>query len=391
MNKLIVFLLGLGLWMGGYAESADSVSPSKQASFIEAYGALGNVFQTNDFVKDIPSYHSFSLRYAFASNGNSWEDIAYNMPFWGIGFYMPFFTKNPGLGNPYSFYFFRGSTLGQFTDNLGLILELNLGLSMNWKHYDALSNPDNVAIGSSNNAHVGLRLYLEYFLSKDLDLKFGVDLNHFSNGSSRLPNRGVNMGALSLSLAYHINPPEKGYLLQHSSLKPPVIPRHIDHEAQFVFSNRQTKFSTEGTGLTSQYIDKNFSVLGLIYSPMIAKGHKYKWGPSILLMYDESSNAKAWRDSEDVLHVKTANFSDQLSIGLALRGEISMPIASVYASVGYNVYHKHHFDKAFFQNIGIKAYFKDNFYGAFGISATDFSIAQFLYWSFGYTFSSNHY
>jgi len=315
--------------------------------------------------------------------------MVYHLPYWGIGLYKPFFASNPGLGNPFSIYLFRGNTLAQFTDNLGLVLELDLGVSMNWKYYDPVHRPENRAIGSPNNVHIGSRLYLEYALFKNLDLKLGADLTHFSNGNARMPNLGINMGALSFSAAYKFNPLNKGFLLRNMHFNPPVIPRHVEHDAQFVFSSRQTKFDTKNTNLPSPYVDKDFMVLGVIYSPMMAKGCKYKWGPSIQFIYDESSNAKAWRDSNQLYDcVVLAKFPDRLSLGLALRGEISMPIVSVFAMVGYNVYHKHHFDRPLFQTAGVKIYLKDNFFASFSISAMEFKVAQYLYWSFGYTFSS---
>jgi hypothetical protein len=378
-----LFFVAVFLCFSGFSENTNS---PKRASFLEIFAAHGNVFSTNDFVKDIPRYNAFSLRYAQASNGSTWKDIAYNMPFFGVGFYMPFFADNPGLGNPFSIYVFRGNTLAQFTDHLGLILELNLGLSMNWNPHDIFDNPNNEAIGSSSNAHVGLRLLLDYNFAKHFDLKFGIDLNHFSNGNIRMPNKGVNIGALSLSLAYNFNPANKGFVLRNSDLRPPEIPFHINHEMQFIFSNRQTMFDREGTNLTSAYVDRNFTVLGLAYSPTFAKGYKYRWGPSIQFIYDESSNVKGHLNDDGHVVVQIADFSDRLSLGLGLRGEISMPVVSIFATLGYNVLHNHHFDNPFYQTIGVKAYLKDNLFASFGINAMQFTVAKFLSWGLGYTF-----
>jgi hypothetical protein len=315
------------------------------------------------------------------------------MPFFGIGLYKPFFANNPGLGDPFSIYMFRGSTLKQFANNLGLVLEMNLGLSMNWNPYDPFDNPRNRAVSTPNNVHVGMKLYLEYVLSRNFELKFGANLNHFSNGSSRKPNQGVNMGALSFSLAYNFNPPNKGSLL----LNPPIfdpptdVPFHLDHNVKFIISSRQTEFTDPS--LPSPFVDKHFTVLGLSYSAMFVRGYRHKWGPSVRFIYDESSNARAWReenpaDGQWYNRVAKASFPNRFSFGLGLTGEISMPVASIFATVGYNFYNKHHEDKSLYQVIGIKAYLQDNFFGTFGISATQFTVAQFLYWSFGYTFSS---
>ena len=393
MTRLFaLFFAGICLCFAAHSENTNL---PKRASFVEVNNAFGWVLNTNFFLEDIPGYQAFSLRYARASNGSTWEDFSYNMPFFGIGFYKPYFINNPGLGTPFSIYMFRGSTLTQFTDRLGLAFEMNLGLSMNWNPYDPFDNPENVAISTPNNIHVGMRSYFEYFLTRNLELTFGVDLNHFSNGSSRKPNRGVNMVALSFSMVYNFNPPNKGSLLRNPPLfEPPTdIPFHLDHNVKFIVSSRQTAFSIYNTNLPSPYVDVDFTVLGLAYDVMFVTGYKYKWGPSFRFIYDESSNARAWReqhpeDGQWYNRVATAPFFDRLSLGMGLIGEISMPIASVFATLGYSVYNKHHEDKSFYQVLGVKAYLKDNFFGTFGISATQFTVAQFLYWSFGYTFTS---
>jgi len=390
-NRILLLFLGVFLCFVGHSKNTEP----PRASFLEFNTAFGQVFNTNDFVSNIPGYQAFSLRFARASNGSRWEDFAYNMPFFGVGFYMPFFVNNPGLGNPFSIYIFRGNTLHQFTNDLGLVFEMSLGLSMNWDPYDIFDNPENLAISTRNNVHVGAGLFLEYSLSRNFDLKFGVNLNHFSNGASRRPNRGVNMGALSLSMVYNFNPPNKGVLLRNPPLlKPPTeIPRRIDHTVQFIASSRQTRFSTYNTGLPSPYLDRDFTVLGLAYSPMITRGYRFKWGPSVRLIYDESSNATARREThpESGLEhdrVFLAPFGDRLSFGMGLAGEITMPVISIFAKLGYSVFHRHHDDSRLYQVIGAKAYLQDNFFMTFGISATQFSVAQYLYWSFGYTISA---
>lgn len=266
---------------------------------------------------------------------------------------------------------------------------------MNWNPYDPFDNPENLAISTRNNVHVGMRLALEYSLSQNWDLKFGIDLNHFSNGASRRPNRGVNMAALSFSLAYNINSPNKGTLLRNPPLfEPPTdIPHRIDHHVQAIISSRQTSFSTEGTNLPSRYVDRDFTVLGLAYSAMLVRGFRYRWGPSFRLVYDESSRARAWRQYHPETgqwrdRVELAPFRDRMSLGIGLAGEISMPVTSFFAKIGYSIYHRHHDDSRLYQVVGVKAYLQDNFFATFGISATQFSVAQYLYWSFGYTFST---
>ncbi len=398
MKRGYVIILMIVLCFGIRAENTDSLFVAKRSSFIEAYSAAGTVFNTNEFVQDMKGFQALSLRYAFASNGDSWDDFAFNMPYVGIGFYMPFFNTNPGLGNPYSIYLFRGSTLAQFSDKFKWNLEINLGFSSHWDHYDLVDNPNNIAVGTANNVHVGLRSYLDYLLSEKWNLKLGVDLAHFSNGSWKMPNKGMNMGGLSLGLAYQINPPKKEFIARNSSLKPPIVQKHIEHDVQFFLSKRQRKFPVDAERyIYSQYdVDYDFRVFGLTYSPLFVRHYKYKWGPAVRITYDESLNAMAWKErnpetGELDLFVEQADVSGRLSLGMAMRGEIAMPGVSIYALLGFeNTPNKAYFDWEFFQLIGVKAHINKHLYACFGISAQQFSVAQYITFGVGYNFFSHH-
>lgn len=63
-----------------------------------------------------------------------------------------------------------------------------------------------------------------------------------------------------------------------------------------------------------------------------------------------------------------------------------MPRISIFANFGYNLLHGNEYDYRFYQIMGVKAYLKENLFGTFGIRASRFSKAQYLYWSLGYSF-----
>ena len=378
MKKLLLFF---ALTVFCFKIHANSLRPS---FFIDVNTEYGTVLNTDRFISDIQSYRAASIRFARAASGRSWQDFAFNMPFFGIGLYVPYFENNPGLGRPFSLYFFRGSTIRQFTNNFGLTWELNTGLSMNWNRHDPVDNPQNITIGSSNNVHIGLGFFFEYSLTRHFDLKLGAKFNHFSNGGVRMPNGGINTVALSLSAAYNINPPNRGFLLRHPPMTIPPIRQRIDHEMSLIVSSRQSEFLRIG----SRFVDHNFLVLGLVYSPKFVINYRFKVGPFARVIYDASSQATARREQDIsgqwVDRVHLAPMSDRLSLGIGISAEKTLPVVSVFGKLGYSVYHRHHSDLAFFQTIGAKVNITDNLFGTFGVSSTRFRIAQFLYWSVGY-------
>lgn len=352
----------------------------------------GIVLPTNKYIKEsdnIPLSASLSLKYGVYSRGDKWEDIAYGMPYYGIGIYASRFFNKRALGYPLSVFVFQGAEIKKFNRNVSLGYEINLGMSFNWKPFDAFDNPDNIALGSSVNVHVGANIYLKTPLSDKWDLRYGMGISHFSNGAQQLPNKGLNMASPFIELVYNFNgTPEP--TPEAKSLEAPVLEDRFDYDLTFTSSTRQIRIDTVGTGLPSRLIDKNFRVFGLSYSAMYIQNYKYRWGPSVELVYDESSGVRAWRqkhpeDGQFYDRVKLGDFHERISLGISVRGEITYPRHAFFCHMGYNLIHGNDYDFRFYQIIGLKAYLKDNFFGTFGIRAARFSKAQYLYWSIGYT------
>lgn len=371
----------------------DSIKP-KLPHFITINTTDGMVFATNDFVSGdykIPHYSAMSIKYGFSSKGDNWKDYAYGMPYMGIGLYAANFYREKDLGKPFSLYFFQGAQLHRFSPTLSLNYEWNLGGSFNWKHYDEFDNPNNIALGSTVNVHVGANLYMKWQVSTKLDLHAGAGFTHFSNGASSLPNKGLNMAGLFLEMTYHFNREEKKTPEFNPVYTPPKFKKHTAHDLSFLISARNAKVDTVGTGLASPFTNRKFKVLGASYSYMLCNTYRYKWGPSIEATYDESSGITSWRQQhpetgKELDRIKLGSVSDRFSAGLSMKGEILMPGYSIFGHLGYDVLHGNKLDNRFYQIIGVKLYLKEDFYGTFGIRATNFGRAQYLYWNLGYTF-----
>jgi hypothetical protein len=78
------------------------------------------------------------------------------------------------------------------------------------------------------------------------------------------------------------------------------------------------------------------------------------------------------------------DMKERFGVGIGLKGEITLPYVSYFANLGYNVIHGNERDSRFYQILGVKADIVSNIFGTFGIRATRFSKAQFIYWSLGY-------
>ncbi|MCC8147216.1 MAG: acyloxyacyl hydrolase [Bacteroidales bacterium] len=374
------------------ASAGDSIQ-IKTPQFITVNTNEGVVFPTNDFVAGeykIPHYSSYSIKYGFSARGDDWEDYAYGMPYMGLSLYFANFYREKDLGRPFSLYLFQGAQLYTLKPKLTLHYEWNLGSSFNWKYYDPFDNPRNVAVGSSVNIHVGANLYLKWKLYKSFDLHLGAGVTHFSNGASTLPNKGLNMASMFVELVYNFNTNEETPRLK-GKITPPSYKKHKVHDLMFLISSRHAKVDTLGTGLASEFTQRKFKVLGVSYSYMFSNSYRYKWGLGVDGIYDESSGMTSWRErhpesGQTFDRVKLGDFPDRFSLGLSVKGEMMMPAYSVFANLGYDIIHGNKRDKRFYQILGVKVYLRNNLFATFGIRATNFGKAQFLYWNLGYTF-----
>lgn len=389
---LLLLLLFAGNLLAEVSATDSLPAKRKEPRFLAINAMGGVVLPTNAYIKEgnkMPAFNALSLKYGVYSSGDRWEDIAYGMPYYGIGLYSARSFHKKALGYPVSLYLLQGANIKDLSRKTSLGFELNLGMSFNWRAYDAFDNPENIALGSSVNIHVGANLYMTTSLSKRIDLRYGVGISHFSNGAQQLPNKGLNKAAPFVEVIYKLQEEGKRDPAD-KDLTPPIMEKHFNYDITFTSTTRQIWMDTLGTNLPSRLIDKNFKVFGLSYSALYTKNYRYRWGPSVELVYDESSGAHAWRqkhpdDGKYYDRIRLGPFFERLSLGVSVRGEVTYPYHSFFCHLGYNLLHGNNYDFRFYQILGVKAYLKDNIFGTFGIRAARFSKAQYLYWSIGYT------
>jgi hypothetical protein len=78
---------------------------------------------------------------------------------------------------------------------------LALGLGYLTKPFDRINNYKNLAIGSHLNAAVNLMFEARYRVNYYLTITTGISLQHFSNGSLKLPNYGLNIPLVNVGVA----------------------------------------------------------------------------------------------------------------------------------------------------------------------------------------------
>jgi len=77
-----------------------------------------------------------------------------------------------------------------------------LGLGILTKKFDRIENYKNIAIGTHLNAAINLMFEVRYRINTWLTASAGISLQHFSNGSLKMPNYGLNAPMINVGLAY---------------------------------------------------------------------------------------------------------------------------------------------------------------------------------------------
>lgn len=179
--------------------------------YIEVRGHSGYHLYAGETLRDDVSsgFGSIEIRYGWQRTDPDQWTSRYNYASYGIGYYSGFIGNPDILGKPNAIFGFVNFPLSSGSKKNVLEMGLALGLTYNLKPFDPVTNPNNDAIGSPFAVYFDLYFGAAYKLTRELDLLYGIDYTHFSNGRITTPNYGYNMYGINLGLRYHYNADQK--------------------------------------------------------------------------------------------------------------------------------------------------------------------------------------
>lgn len=129
--------------------------------------------------------------------------VRYKQPYVGVTFYGSTLGNNELLGQAFGSYAFiefpfNNGKRHQVTGKLGC------GLGYVTKVFDQETNSKNVAISTPLNALICMGIEGHVQLAERHQLIYSFDLTHLSNGSTKVPNLGLNMPNFGLGYAYRL-------------------------------------------------------------------------------------------------------------------------------------------------------------------------------------------
>ncbi len=335
---------------------------------------------------------SFHLKYGFQLNPDTKEGRLYPHTYQGIGLSYNTFGNRQEIGNPWAAYVFQSSRIAQISSRLSLDYEWNFGASFGWHPYDEYNNYRNKIIGSKINAYINLGFFLNARLSPFCHLTAGLDLTHYSNGNTHIPNAGLNTIGGRIGLVYTLNPVEES---RHGTGSARSLPdnepyrygfwRHVSYDVVLYGATR-----AKGVMLGDEaYIfPGHFGILGFNLNPMYKFNRFLKVGISLDGQYDESANVY----SDEIVPVgEEPQFyrpplHEQIGIGLSARGEFTMPFFSINLGVGHNLFYNKGDLKGLYQILALKVSVTRNLFLHVGYQLHKFHNPNYLKLGVGYRF-----
>ena len=290
----------------------------------------GAILHTNDFlrgknpeVRTMNHDMGYYLKYAFSAPEGSEQARIYRDTYQGIGIGWNEF--NPQLGNPVSVFLLQGARIASLSNRLALNYEWNLGLTFGWKPYDEIDNPDNKLIGSRVTAYIGFDLYMRWIASRHVDLNFGLNVTHYSNGNTQFPNLGLNTAALRIGAAYYINRHSPRLLYRHEAMPP--VSHDITYDLILYGAwHQRGYYMSDGE---AYILPGTYAVAGFNFNPMYRFNHWLKAGLSLDGTYDRGANV-------DLAGVAPESVWRQMALGASARVEFCMPYFAINFGIGSN-------------------------------------------------------
>ncbi len=289
--------------------------------------------------------------------------ISYNL------FYSPL-TGHPSLGQTYAIYPSLDIPIYQ-TYNHYISFRTGLGLGYMTKHFHAVNNYKNLAIGSDFNIFINLMFNYRYHLTQWTDVTAGLGLIHISNGGTASPNYGINLPMVSVAFSQKIS-------AENRRLYPrkPSIPLFSYKDNKIFIYNIQAGYATKDMG---NITGKKYNVYHGSFSVLKCLNQVNAVGVSIEGMWDEYSKDFLEQKVDSV----TPTFTDIFRTSIAATYEIKFSTLIAHLGFGWYVSGEPSTNTEYYETVALKYLFYKNTYLLMNLRAYG-GKAAFLSWGIGY-------
>ncbi|MEJ5267087.1 MAG: acyloxyacyl hydrolase [Bacteroidales bacterium] len=320
------------------------LSFAQERLFIELKPFAGRVAPHRIGMESLAKGHSFGtelnfLRQNFSENVFSKK---YNFPKTGFGLSFQSLGNPEDLGNVYAAYL-----LTEYDINKIFGIKVYSGLAFLTKKYDKIENPQNIAIGTNLNYYFNLGICFKQHIGNDI-IALAPGLIHFSNGSIRMPNLGLNQVYLSLSYQFNV--------AERNKIKKVYLPENVS----------KSEFWVMATAINSdEYTIRPESRGGGFLCSTVAIGYNYaysftgKFGCSVDAFYN-SNFQYYWDTNWDVLTLFYPDFKDVVRYGMSFGHQFVYSRFEMLTYAGFYLYNNRIKSNEFaYTRVGVRYYLTD--------------------------------
>ena len=359
-----------------YSQETDSllkIPKKKQIKYLdirfENGAMLSNNTEVGDQLVNSSYYNGLDVRLGFRrSNPYDVYSNVYRRPYFGVGWYSSTFQNND-VGKPNALYFFLTIPV-KFEDNKKFTSSYTaaFGLSYKFNPYDSINNPTNIFIGSYRNVYVHLAYVANYKFNEKWAMNGTIGFKHFSNGSFKQPNSGINLIPFTLGVSYKFAEDE-------IYKKRTIMPDFIKHNLVNVYFTVGSKnYEVGGDNYLKAGVGVNF---------LRQINYRYRIGLGFDMYYAAQSNLRNTSDASD--------FSKSYSYAIIGTWEWALT-QRLYVPLGFAFYlHRNpenNEEMPYYERAGIGYRFAEHFTAALTIKAHK-GVADIFEWTVGYTFQKD--
>ena len=339
MQRFYTIILSLLLLcFRGWAINPEPTEPfnNQALSFDLYWGYLQYHHPEMAALKQSPA-QAIKVSYILNTSGNKLWQSVYRYPAVGVSYMFMYLGHDDALGYAHIVSPFIAVPVVRQTKRFSSDFYAGTGIGFMPKVYHPIHNSLNTAISTHLNIFIDLGLRISYQLTSNLRLNGGAHIAHFSNGSIKKPNYGLNYTLLSVGLQYGSHGTERSsngqYNFDTETNRLLVLIAGAQKEA--------TGFNGPKFGVTTSSIEYSHP----IGSPL------FRIGTSLDFMYDGSNKL--------ILEENNITFGSNwelAKLGVAVNAEIILDRLSLILHFGgyYHNLSRNIKDQWVYQRVGLR-------------------------------------
>ena len=212
-----------------------------------------------------------------------------------------------------------------------------------------------------------MKLSYHYSFGDKLRLGAGVKLTHFSNGSFKLPNNGLNIITANVMASYKIVDTTSKYT---KAERVKVLDRKVRFGAMFKLGFAEAP--PVGSGVKPVY------AMSIIVQKRVSLKSLLETG---LELYANKAIEEEISNSLEEEHIG----KDYRRLGLLIGHQLVVNRLTVVTQIGFYLYKPYYPKERIYQRLGFAYYFTDHIYGSMTLK-THFAVAEAIEYGIGYRF-----